>query len=186
MGQDLPRPGDDRRGRRPARSSRHHLRNERRELPPARRARTQARPRPAADPRDNLGQCLIVAPRQSRTSIPLARQSHRDNDASAATSDSHPDCRSLPIQIAALHAYAMMSSPNLLGILERAVRYVDILSHAATLTIADDREGHRLILELFGGKYPVPRQRFEYDLMTILTFCRWVTNRDLRPLAFEF
>jgi len=79
----------------------------------------------------------------------------------------------------------MMSSPNLLGILERAVRYVDILSHAATLTIADDREGHRLILELFGGKYPVPRQRFEYDLMTILTFCRWVTNRDLRPLAFE-
>ena len=82
-------------------------------------------------------------------------------------------------------AYAMMSSPNLLGILERAVRYVDILSHAATLTIADDREGHRLILELFGGKYPVPRQRFEYDLMTILSFCRWVTNRDLRPLAFE-
>src|SRR5215469_10296131 len=75
MGQDLPRPGDDRRGRRPARSSRHHLRDERRELPPARRARTQARPRPAADPRDNLGQCLIVAARQSTTSIPLARQS---------------------------------------------------------------------------------------------------------------
>src|SRR5262249_23253233 len=39
----------------------------------------------------------------SRTSIPLARQSYCDNDANAATSDSHPDCRSLPIQIAALH-----------------------------------------------------------------------------------
>jgi AraC-like DNA-binding protein len=82
-------------------------------------------------------------------------------------------------------AYAMMSSPNLLGVLERAVRYVDILSDAATLAIADDREGHRLILELFGGKHPVPRQRFEFDLMTLLSFCRWVTNRDLRPLAFE-
>src|SRR6516162_2972719 len=82
-------------------------------------------------------------------------------------------------------AYAMMSSPNLLGILERAARYVDILSDAATLTIADDREGHRLVLELFGGKYPVPRQRFSYYLMSILSFCRWVTNRDLRPLAFE-
>jgi AraC-like DNA-binding protein len=81
--------------------------------------------------------------------------------------------------------YAMMSSANLHGTLERAVRYVDILSDAATLTIADDREGHRLILELFGGKHPVPRQRFEFDLMTILSFCRWVTNRDLRPLAFE-
>jgi hypothetical protein len=51
-------------------------------------------------------------------------------------------------------AYAMMSSPNLLGMLERAVRYVDILSDAATLTVKDDREGHRLILELFGGKHP--------------------------------
>jgi len=82
-------------------------------------------------------------------------------------------------------AYAMMSSANLLGTLERAVRYVDILSDAATLTIANDCEGHRLILELFGGKHPVPRQRFEFDLMTLLSFFRWVTNRDLRPLAFE-
>jgi len=82
-------------------------------------------------------------------------------------------------------AYAMMSSPNLLGILERAVRYVDVLSDAATLSLADDRDGHRLILELDGGKQPVPRQRFEFDLMTVLSFCRWVTNRDLRPLEFE-
>jgi len=82
-------------------------------------------------------------------------------------------------------AYAMMSSQNLLGILERAVRYVDILSDAATLTITDDDEGHRLILELVGGKHPIPRQRFEFDLMTILSFCRWVINRDLRPLALE-
>jgi len=82
-------------------------------------------------------------------------------------------------------AYAMMSSPNLLGILERAVRYVDVLSDAATLTLADDRDGHRLILELDGGRQPVPRQRFEFDLMTVLSFSRWVTNRDLRPLEFE-
>src|SRR5262249_15388032 len=82
-------------------------------------------------------------------------------------------------------AYAMMSSANLLGTLERAIRYVEILSDAATLTLADDREGHRLVLELFGGKHPVPRQRFEFDLITLLTFFRWVTNRDLRPLAFE-
>jgi AraC-like DNA-binding protein len=82
-------------------------------------------------------------------------------------------------------AYVMMSSPNLLGTLERCVRYVDVLSDAATLTLADDHEGRRLILELFGGKHPVPRQRFEFDLMTVLSFCRWVTNRDLRPLALE-
>ncbi len=82
-------------------------------------------------------------------------------------------------------AYAMMSSPNLLGILERVVRYVAILSDAASLVVMEDDEGYRMILELFGGGQPVPRQRVEFDLMTFLSFCRWVTNRDLRPLALE-
>jgi len=82
-------------------------------------------------------------------------------------------------------AYTMMSSPNLLGILERVSRYVGIVSDAASLVITEDDEGYRMILELFGGGPPVPRQRFEFDLMTILSFCRWVTNRDLRPLALE-
>src|SRR5215510_9633837 len=82
-------------------------------------------------------------------------------------------------------AYTMMSSPNLLGILERVSRYVGIVSDAASLVITEDDEGYRMILELFGGGQPVPRQRFEFDLMTILSFCRWVTSNDLRPLALE-
>src|SRR5215475_14706877 len=79
----------------------------------------------------------------------------------------------------------MMSSPHLLGVLERLNRYVAIVSDAASLAVEEDDEGYRMILELFGGGQPVPRQRFEFDLITILSFCRWVTNRDLRPLAFE-
>src|SRR6516225_4921408 len=82
-------------------------------------------------------------------------------------------------------AYMMMSSPNLLGLLERIVRYVGIISDAASLAVTEDHEGYRMILELFGGGEPVPRQRFEFDLVTILSFCRWVTNRDLQPLALE-
>jgi AraC-like DNA-binding protein len=84
-----------------------------------------------------------------------------------------------------LVGYAMMSSPHLLGILERLTRYVAIVSDAASLAIVEENEGYRMILELSGGGQPVPRQRFEFDLMTVLSFCRWVTNRDLRPLAFE-
>jgi AraC-like DNA-binding protein len=82
-------------------------------------------------------------------------------------------------------AYTMMSSPHLLGVLERLSRYVGIVSDAASLVVEEDDEGYRMILELFGGGQPVPRQRFEFDLITVLSFCRWVTNRDLRPLAFE-
>src|SRR6516162_5641021 len=82
-------------------------------------------------------------------------------------------------------AYTMMSSPNLLGILKSLVRYVGIVSDAASVAITEDDEGYRMILELFGGGQPVPRQRFEFDLLTVLSFCRWITNRDLRPLALE-
>jgi AraC-like DNA-binding protein len=82
-------------------------------------------------------------------------------------------------------AYTMMSSQHLLGMLEGISRYVGIVSDAASLVISEDDEGYRMILELVGGGRPVPRQRFEFDLLTILSFCRWVTNRDLRPLALE-
>jgi AraC-like DNA-binding protein len=82
-------------------------------------------------------------------------------------------------------AYTMMSSRHLLGILESLNRYVGIVSDAASIVISEDDEGYRMILELFGGGRPVPRQRFEFDLMIILSFCRWVTNRDLGPLALE-
>src|SRR5215813_13297068 len=82
-------------------------------------------------------------------------------------------------------AYAMMSSPNLLGILKGLARYVGTVSDAASVAVTEDHEGCRMTLELFGGGQPVPRQRFEFDLMTILSFCRWVTNRDLGPLALE-
>jgi AraC-like DNA-binding protein len=84
-----------------------------------------------------------------------------------------------------LVGYAMMSSPHLLGILERLSRYVAVVSDAASVAIAESDEGYRMILELSGGGRPVPRQRFEFDLMTVLSFCRWVTHRDLRPLALE-
>ena len=82
-------------------------------------------------------------------------------------------------------AYTMLSSPNLLGILERLSRYVGIVSDAASVVVTEDDEGYRMILELFGGGQPVPRQRFEFDLLTILSFCRWIINKDLRPSALE-
>src|ERR1700739_4172834 len=100
MGQSLPRSGDDRCRRRPPGAPRHDLRDERRELSSPRCPRTQARPRSATRQRDNQSQCLIDAARQSK----LAPPSLSDNHPNAATPDSHPDCRCLLIQIAALHS----------------------------------------------------------------------------------
>src|SRR3954463_5517263 len=56
-------------------------------------------------PRDAQIHRLIVAPRQSAQNLnnALALPINRDNHASTATAVSHPDCRSLLIQIVALH-----------------------------------------------------------------------------------
>src|SRR5271166_124465 len=82
-------------------------------------------------------------------------------------------------------AYTMMSAPSLLGVLERIVRYVRIVSDAARVDVNKDPEGFRLTLEIAHGRQHVPWQRFGFFLMTFLSFCRWVTARDLRPIALE-
>src|SRR3984893_8908344 len=92
-------------------------------MPPSSRRTSRAT---AAAPHSNASGTAAARPstRQSRptsdrraatskTSIPLARQSRHDNHANAATPDSYPDCRSLPIQIAALQQTGFTGAHNI-------------------------------------------------------------------------
>lgn len=81
--------------------------------------------------------------------------------------------------------YAMMSSPDLRGVLERAVRYIRIVSDAATLAVTADDDGCRLRLELLGGEDEVPWQRYCFNLMSVLSFLQWIMDRNLHVLALE-
>ncbi len=78
--------------------------------------------------------------------------------------------------------YVMMSSVNLAEGLARLVRYLRILGDANSVAQMDEGSNQRLSLEIFGGRLPVPRQRYESTLLIFLTFCRWVTGPALRPL----
>jgi AraC-like DNA-binding protein len=82
-------------------------------------------------------------------------------------------------------AYSMMSAPDLLGILHRIVRYVAIVSDAATVSVRPHGEGQRLVLDLYPGLRPVPPQRFAFDLLMFLSFCRWVCGNQLTPVGVE-
>ena len=82
-------------------------------------------------------------------------------------------------------AYTMMSAPSLLDLLERIVRYISIVNDAVLVTVNEESDGFRLTLRISPGQRQVPWQRYGYDLMSFLSFCRWVTNRDLRPIALE-
>jgi len=81
--------------------------------------------------------------------------------------------------------FTMISSPTLRAALERFARYMRVVSDAASIDLEDVEEGVRLRFGLFGGSYPIPRQRMEYDLLTILTFSRWVSARKIIPLTMN-
>jgi AraC-like DNA-binding protein len=82
-------------------------------------------------------------------------------------------------------AYSLMSAPDLLGTLHRIVRYVGIVSDAATVSVRQHGDGHRLVLDLNPGRRPVPHQRFAFDLLMFLSFCRGVSGRELTPIGVD-
>jgi AraC-like DNA-binding protein len=83
-------------------------------------------------------------------------------------------------------SYVMMSSPDLQTGLVRLIRYLCIVSDAVTITLEPGTGGRWVKLELFGGECPIPRQRYDYGLLTLLTFCRWMLSRPLKPLVTAF
>jgi AraC-like DNA-binding protein len=81
--------------------------------------------------------------------------------------------------------YAMMSCADLRSAFERLIRYLIILSDAFTMTLSEEREGYRATFVLLGGDRPLPRQRVEFIVVTLAGFCRWISGRDVHPLAIE-
>ncbi len=82
--------------------------------------------------------------------------------------------------------YAMMACPTLLTALQRLARYMDLVSNAATFSVSAADDGLWLELGHRGGERPVPRQRVEFGMLTVLTSCSWFTGRELVPQAVEF
>jgi AraC-like DNA-binding protein len=81
--------------------------------------------------------------------------------------------------------YAMMSCADLRSAFERLIRYLIILSDTFTMTMSEEREGYRVVFVLLGGDRPIPRQRVEFIVVTLIGFCRWISGRDVHPLAIE-
>ena len=82
--------------------------------------------------------------------------------------------------------YAMLSSPDLRAGLEAFARYLALISDAATFVLQPHGPGAWLVLGHTGNTLRVPRQRQEYGMLALLMLCRWLTRREIRPLAAEF
>lgn len=83
-------------------------------------------------------------------------------------------------------AYAMLSCPDLLSGLESLARYMAVVSDAASFELQPERDGQWLVLGGSGFTLPVPRQRYAYGMLAVMTLCQWLTRRDVQPLAVEF
>jgi AraC-like DNA-binding protein len=82
--------------------------------------------------------------------------------------------------------YTMMSCADLHGAFERLIRYMLILSDALTMTMDEERDGYRMAFVLFGGDRPIPRLRIEFIFATVMSFCRWISRREIYPRAVDF
>jgi AraC-like DNA-binding protein len=85
-----------------------------------------------------------------------------------------------------LVGYAMMSSPNLETGLARMIRYNGVVSSASTISFEPAKGGKWTRVEIFGNESPIPRQRYDYMALILLTFCRWTLGRPIKPLAVAF
>src|SRR5262249_10911198 len=82
--------------------------------------------------------------------------------------------------------YTMMSCADLRTAFERLIRYMLILSDALTMTMSEEQAGTRVTFVLFGGDRPIPRQRIEFIVVSVISFCRWMSRRDILPRMLEF
>ncbi|WP_373847469.1 AraC family transcriptional regulator [Delftia acidovorans] len=95
-------------------------------------------------------------------------------------------------QLAARHGnidlvgYSLASGPHLLAGFRDLERHMAVISDATSFTLERDARGYWLSIHHIGATRPVPRQRVEFAVLTLLVLCNWLTRRDVRPLAVEF
>ena len=82
--------------------------------------------------------------------------------------------------------YAMLSCATLYNGLDTLSKYMSLISDAATFELTSDPRGYWLELGNIGNNAPVPRQRQEYGMLSLLTLCEWLVHKDITPLQAEF
>jgi AraC-like DNA-binding protein len=82
--------------------------------------------------------------------------------------------------------YATLSSADLRSALYELARYLDLISSATSFSMEPHGGDCWLAMGHLGHTRPVPAQRSTYSLLALLTLCRWVTRRELQPLAANF
>lgn len=126
----------------------------------------------------------IVSDRQAR--IPTEKMSRLWRDAIEQTGDRGIGLIGANVPLPGnfdVVGYAMLSSRDLRAALHSISRHMRLVSDAAEIVLEAADETVSVRFNLYGGREPIPRQRIEFDLLTILNFCRWVAGRPVDPVC---
>lgn len=108
-----------------------------------------------------------------------------------AVSASRNEVLGIDRELAARHmdfddvAFAMVACSDLRNGLRELLRFLDLVSSATAISLAECSDGAWLSLGHVGTTRPVPWQRSAYSLLAVLAMCRWLVRRDVRPLSVE-
>ncbi|WP_093342100.1 AraC family transcriptional regulator [Variovorax sp. PDC80] len=83
-------------------------------------------------------------------------------------------------------AHVMACCVDLGEAMDRLARYMPVISDATAFSVQPEARGSWMVMQHTGGSLPIPRQRVEYALLTMLMQCRWLIRREMEPLAIEF
>jgi AraC-like DNA-binding protein len=83
-------------------------------------------------------------------------------------------------------AHVMACCVDLGEAMDRLARYMPVISDATAFSVQPEARGRWMVMQHTGGSLPIPRQRVEYALLTMLMQCRWLIRREMEPLAIEF
>lgn len=82
--------------------------------------------------------------------------------------------------------YSMMTSATLGAALERAFRYARIIDDATEYRHHRNAQGWSITFDFVMGSRPAPRQSFEFVMLSLLRFCRWMVGTNLLPVEVTF
>ena len=90
-----------------------------------------------------------------------------------------------PLNSLGVLSHVVLSAPHVQGALQALSRFTHLVSPTATIDLKTEDGRSFLMLTIASGRRPVPSQRYDFYSTVLLHGIRWVTGREVRPIAFQ-
>lgn len=90
-----------------------------------------------------------------------------------------------PLNSLGVLSHVVLSAPTVQHALASLSRFTHLVSPTATIDLHSEDGRSFLTLSIASGRRPVPSQRYDFYCTVLLHGIRWVTGREVRPIAFQ-